>query len=213
VGNEGVFCAESDPLAPRLMDFAFCDSPDDTTYVSTSNFVHFKRTPRPSDGFGTQYVLPLENAAVLHLSSLNSDAYQLKQAWYRVCERFYLGRSSRVINSTYEHTLPRMPITAPTLDFWKQTLSEYGSELSRIKNQDLIDCWHFKSIKEMFACSESQSFLNLQIWHLKELRTLYFEMYGRTPSPNSRSYLREKYFDRYKFLSFKLKEIAAKLSL
>jgi hypothetical protein len=203
-GDENHYCQHPDSLAPRLMDFAFCDSPD-TQYVSSSNFVHFKRTPRPSEGFGAQFCLPIDKAAVLHLSSLNMDSYQLKQAWYRVSERFYLGRSSRVINLTYKHTLPRAPITAPTLPFWKNTLETYSYQIDDIRLQNNSASWHFKSIKEMFDSSGIKHFLNLDIWHIPELRDLYVDRMGEFPVPSHGSEQVEKFIDRIKYLRFQIK--------
>jgi hypothetical protein len=180
--NFNTYISYPDLRGPREMSFLFADRPD-LIYPENEKFVHFDRIPRSNDDKTTKQIKHnVDQSAVLHLSYIGWERAQLKQSWYRVTEKEVLGRSSLIINETYRFTMNNTP---PTDCLNPGMIPEFldNKFLALLKSFKAQQSWHLEEIQRILKRNTWSKFINLEIWHVKQIRESYKAIFGFFPNP------------------------------
>ena len=164
--------------SPKDKDFAFADCPN-MSYPTDRKFVHFSRTPLCQVSDSPHLFVEPHDAFVLHFQFLNWELGQIKQCWYRLHEVLNLGRSSKVVNQTYQFTKepPDHSLISPFAD---GILVDFSASAARLF--PVNESWYFYDIEAKLRRTKPFRVRNIDIWHLKVMQELYFEVYGRKHS-------------------------------
>ena len=166
-----------------IKDFVFCD--DGISQFSEEHLFHTGKTPGHTH-FRDCLIVPRNEGAVLHYQFVPFDRFQMKQAFYRVCEfSIKVVQNGEKIDKT-AHFLNRS--YAITLDDPKARCSLLPTEWYRgLTDLDTLPRaptgWYEEAIFDFFACKSIEWYEPLQIWHIPSLRQKFVNQTGREPIP------------------------------
>ena len=156
----------------NFKDFIFYD--DKKTLFKDQEF-HIPRTPT-HNWKNIRYTK--DTCSILHFQFSNWEQFQMKQCWYRCMEMTNSNISADKINMKYSITLEKTlnPVFEKIriLKNTKKIKEDYVNDIKMPDNENYnpIEDWRFQDIKILFSNYGHEKYLNLDIWHVKEIKEL-----------------------------------------
>jgi len=152
--------------AKNYKDFIFRD---DKKLEYPKIWMHTPRTPGRYASEELDLNLNAKYGAVMHFQFSDWDAFQIKQAWYKISELIKEPNNIENVNNKYKITLDDSNVLVSSLlseQYKNITLPNFSYK----KNYE--DYWRYKDIKYWFEKHGVDKYAKLDIWHIPQINQL-----------------------------------------